>query len=127
MTWFGVLELMVFGFIHFYISSLAAGDMAKHLRVGHTETGFSWYVTYFATSQALQLWIHVILSPWSLDLSKSVVSFQAPRQNVLSIICDEIEELVFDSDSEEQFTTDDSENECTNDISEGIDHSIPEN
>jgi hypothetical protein len=45
----------------------------------------------------------------------------------LSIICDEIEELVFDSDSEEQFTTDDSENECTNDISEGIDHSIPEN
>jgi hypothetical protein len=45
----------------------------------------------------------------------------------LSIICNEIEELVFDSDSEEQFTTDDSENECTNYISEGIDHSIPEN
>jgi hypothetical protein len=42
-------------------------------------------------------------------------------------ICDEIEELVFDSDSEEQYTTDDSENECMHDLSEDTDDSITEN
>jgi hypothetical protein len=40
-------------------------------------------------------------------------------------ICDEIEELVFYSDSEEKFTSDDSENECKNKLSQDIDLSIP--
>jgi hypothetical protein len=43
-------------------------------------------------------------------------------------ICDnEIEELVFDCDSEEQCATDVSENESTNDLSEDTDDSIIEN
>jgi hypothetical protein len=42
-------------------------------------------------------------------------------------ICDEIEELVFDSDSEEQYTTDESENESMHDLSEDTDDSITEN
>jgi hypothetical protein len=40
-------------------------------------------------------------------------------------ICDKIEELVFDSDSEEKFTSDDSENECKNKLSQDTDLRIP--
>lgn len=39
----------------------------------------------------------------------------------------QVKELVFESDSEEHFTSDDSENESTKDLSEDTDHGITEN
>jgi hypothetical protein len=59
----------------------------------------------------------------SLDLTKSVISWQVSWKNVPSNICDKIGALVFYSHSEEQFTSDG----CTNDLWEHTDHSIPEN